>query len=82
MPTSLAFVKDYLALPERSQARLAMEKEWGKANLERFVLKYKEQAYFREKATGDWLGQHTVPCPNCTVGIFFRRSSAIRSREE
>lgn len=62
-------MKEYLALPERSHARLAMEKEWGKANLEHFILRYKEQAFLGEQATGNWLGKNTVPCPSCMVGI-------------
>ncbi|KAI0082237.1 hypothetical protein K474DRAFT_1688223 [Panus rudis PR-1116 ss-1] len=59
-----ALTLKYIELPEGSPERVAMERRYGRANLQRLVAQYEE-----DKANQEWLKAQTTACPSCEVRV-------------
>lgn len=64
LPQASQLVLEYLKYPEGSKERLAMERQRGKANLERMVSKWRE-----DEMNKQWLHSRTKACPSCSVRV-------------
>lgn len=64
LPQASQLVLEYLKYPEGSEGRLAMERQRGKANLERMVSKWRE-----DEMNTQWLHSRTKACPSCSVRV-------------
>lgn len=64
LPQASQLVLEYLKYPEGSKGRLAMERQRGKANLERMVSKWRE-----DEMNKQWLHSRTKACPSCSVRV-------------
>ncbi|AFR97948.1 E3 ubiquitin-protein ligase RNF14 [Cryptococcus neoformans C23] len=64
LPQASQLVLEYLKYPEGSERRLAMERQRGKANLERMVAKWRE-----DEMNKQWLHSRTKACPSCSVRV-------------
>jgi len=53
-------VLEYMAEDEESEGRLALERRYGKKNIQRLVEEYQEEVANRE-----WLAASTTECPGC-----------------
>ncbi|KAH8100545.1 RWD-domain-containing protein [Cristinia sonorae] len=58
------FVQEYLDHPEDSEARMLIERRYGKANMRRLVARHQE-----ELANREWMQQSTTTCPSCRVRV-------------
>lgn len=52
----------YLGLKEGSEAKITLQRRFGKNNLERLARQYEE-----ERANREWLDKSTMACPGCGV---------------
>ncbi|KAF7306713.1 KH domain protein [Mycena indigotica] len=57
-------VREYLALPEGSRERLALEAHYGKSIIAKLVLRYEE-----EQLNKSWLESNAMACPSCELHI-------------
>ncbi|KAJ3718283.1 hypothetical protein C8R42DRAFT_675575 [Lentinula raphanica] len=57
-------VLDYLALPEHSPGRRAIETRYGRTIIAKMVGAYQEEQAFKQ-----WLADSSTPCPGCNVHI-------------
>ena len=56
------FVLKYIGLQEGSEERATLQRRFGKGNLEKLMLQFKE-----DKANREWLDKSTMACPGCGV---------------
>lgn len=64
MAATETFVLEYIGLPEDSPQRLAIERRYGRTNVQRIVSKYNE-----DKLNLDWLKSSAMACPGCNVYV-------------
>jgi E3 ubiquitin-protein ligase RNF14 len=61
---TVEFMEKYIALDKGDPKRRALEAQYGKKNMERMEVEYKQ-----EKENAAWLKERTMACPGCETHV-------------